>query len=123
MKLLINGKKQEIKLPVHFKNRWVKALRSGNYEQCQSSLYDGNGYCCLGVAGAICGVPKERMDSTGLLVEDHISFQEVKKIPKLLRGETSKQEPDYNELVEILTEMNDKGKSFKYIASYIERYL
>lgn len=123
MKLLINGKKQEIKLPVHFKNRWVKALRSGNYEQCQSSLYDGNGYCCLGVAGAICGVPKERMDFAGLLTEDHIPFQEVKKIPKLLRGENSKEDPNYNELVKILTEMNDKGKSFKYIASYIERYL
>lgn len=33
-----------------FKKRWLDALRSGTYPQCRLTLYDGAGYCCLGVA-------------------------------------------------------------------------
>lgn len=29
---------------------WATALMSGRYEQCMDTLYDGDGYCCLGVA-------------------------------------------------------------------------
>lgn len=30
---------------------WIKALRSGNYQQGESALHlKGDGYCCLGVA-------------------------------------------------------------------------
>jgi hypothetical protein len=29
--------------------KWVAALRSGRYEQTKDWLYDGRGYCCLGV--------------------------------------------------------------------------
>jgi hypothetical protein len=29
---------------------WVAELRSGKYRQTRSRLYDGEGYCCLGVA-------------------------------------------------------------------------
>jgi hypothetical protein len=28
---------------------WVTALESGEYSQCEGALYDGEGYCCLGV--------------------------------------------------------------------------
>jgi hypothetical protein len=31
------------------KKRWVKALRSGEYEQTQARLHDEDGFCCLGV--------------------------------------------------------------------------
>lgn len=36
----------------HIENRkkWVAALRSGQYKQCQYTLYNGEGFCCLGVA-------------------------------------------------------------------------
>ena len=33
----------------------IRALRSGKYQQCQSSLRKGNKFCCLGVA---CDVSK-----------------------------------------------------------------
>lgn len=29
--------------------QWVKALRSGKFKQTTNVLYDGKGYCCLGV--------------------------------------------------------------------------
>lgn len=32
------------------RRRWIEALRSGEYKQCRGTLYDGTGYCCLGVA-------------------------------------------------------------------------
>jgi hypothetical protein len=35
--------KQEIK------EKWVAALRSGEYQQTRSTLRDGTGFCCLGV--------------------------------------------------------------------------
>jgi hypothetical protein len=28
---------------------WVTALESGEYDQCSGALYNGEGYCCLGV--------------------------------------------------------------------------
>lgn len=39
-----------MKMPKRLKNKWVKALRSGEYGQTQGTLCDGNGnFCCLGV--------------------------------------------------------------------------
>lgn len=35
--------------------KWVDALRSGEYKQCYGVLSDGEGYCCLGVACKISG--------------------------------------------------------------------
>ncbi len=31
------------------KEKWIEALKSDKYEQCTSRLYDGVGFCCLGV--------------------------------------------------------------------------
>jgi len=31
------------------KQKWVNALRSGEYEQCESNLHKNKGFCCLGV--------------------------------------------------------------------------
>lgn len=37
------------------KTAWVKALRSGKYKQANSVLYNGKGYCCLGVLCRVVG--------------------------------------------------------------------
>lgn len=44
------------KLPSEFKAAWIKALRSGEYTQTKDFLFDGKGYCCLGVACKVVGV-------------------------------------------------------------------
>jgi len=37
-----------------YAEKWVNALRSGEYGQCKGKLSDGNGsYCCLGVLNCI----------------------------------------------------------------------
>ena len=38
------------------RDNWVKALRSGEYEQGEMNLKDRGKYCCLGVLGEINGV-------------------------------------------------------------------
>lgn len=35
---------------------WLEALRSGNYPQARDQLFDGDGYCCLGVACTVLGL-------------------------------------------------------------------
>lgn len=108
-------KTKKQKLPKAFKTKWLKALRSGKYEQyTEGGLYSvsNNSYCCLGVAGHICGVDNSELRRYGYLTEI-----ENNKIPKLIQGDKE------NPVVDKLTEFNDNGKSFKWIASYIERYL
>ncbi len=38
------------KLKEEFKQKWLTALRSGEYKQCTGHLELDGGYCCLGVA-------------------------------------------------------------------------
>jgi len=39
------------------KAKWVEALRNGEYEQAHEKLFDGKGYCCLGVLCQVAGLP------------------------------------------------------------------
>lgn len=121
MKLLIKGKKVEAKLPIAFKKKWVKALRSGDYLQAKSALYDRTangykgGYCCLGIACVI-QHPKLNLQG-GWIIDD--TAKKAKNVPSVLKGNE-----DNNELVEKLSSMNDSGKwSFNRIATYVEKYL
>lgn len=37
------------------RKQWANALRSGLFAQAKHTLYDGKGYCCLGVAAYLAG--------------------------------------------------------------------
>jgi hypothetical protein len=41
------------KLRSKIKKAWIKALRSGEYKQCQHTLKKDGGYCCLGVLAKV----------------------------------------------------------------------
>lgn len=101
-----------VKLSKSFKNKWVKALRSGKYKQGMGELYNPKieTYCCLGVAAIICGSGKQKLKAEGILNSTH-------NVPKELIGLRTGSVPSK------LAMYNDNGKSFKWIASYIERYL
>lgn len=64
------------RLPKEFTEKWLKALRSGKYEQGTFKLYkeEDNSYCCLGVAGNICGVSNRSMNHKDI-VEPEYFFQ------------------------------------------------
>lgn len=128
MKIKVEGKIKDVKLPKRFKNKWVKALRSGEFKQGKNELYSSisDTYCCLGVCGVICSVHISSMDYVGLFSEDwesSFTSDEFKAIPKLLKGSCESDDYDYNIIVAKLTKMNDNGKTFKQIAAYINRYL
>lgn len=112
------------KLPKRFKKQWLKALRSGEYEQGRHELKrTDNTYCCLGVAGEIVGCSNKHLLRKSVFPMKTTSAI-IQKVPEILRGSV-----DVNPVVGKLTKMNDeygfKGhtNSFNKIAAWIEKYL
>ena len=113
---------KDFRLPKEFAEKWLKALRSGDYEQGTSTMYHkysgGYCYCCLGVACRI-EYPLHYLKGNnghyaGLIEKSlHQLKFDLKKIPKELKGS--------NDLVDKLMRMNDdECKSFDQIADWIE---
>lgn len=116
------------KLDPDFKQKWVEALRSGEYEQGEDYLamyWDEKGdykYCCLGVAAKVCGLTNDQIGDDQIF---DYEFSHLNLIPKTLQGSTVGS--DKNKIVEILTSMNDgtfsfrnNKQSFEQIADWIE---
>lgn len=95
----------KFKLPKQVKQKWVKALRSGDYKQAQFKLYDRatRSHCCLGVARACKLVkPNKKLAKDG---EVDYSF-----LPEKVQN--------------TLINFNDSRKySFDRIANWIEKHL
>ena len=125
--------KQKYSLPKEFKEKWIKALKSGNYVQGSGSLrkeMDNTNntssmptYCCLGVACSVAGVPEKYITGEWIAaIETHVDYS-YETVPLVLHGEA-----DGNELVEALSCMNDTHTadtsehkfSFEDIADWID---
>lgn len=117
MKIKINNVIVDAKLPKEFKVKWLKALRSGKYQQTKHTLHDGNGYCCLGVACNIAH-PRLELGLNQVIDTENFKVSQIKNVPDILIGNAEK-----NKLVGKLAGMNDGGKNFATIANWIERYL
>ncbi len=87
-------------MQTEIKEKWVKALRSGEYEQCRYTLYTRDKrYCCLGVLAKLVGV-----------IEDHSALIEKSGITKEQRDSC--------------VDLNDhRKKTFAEIADYVEANL
>lgn len=94
-------------LSASLKARWVKALRSGKYMQGQNALRNGDEFCCLGVLCEISKPVRDKVNNKGYLQASPDEDSAYIVIPEQLQDK--------------LSMMNDSGKSFKKIASYIER--
>ncbi len=91
--------------------KWIKALRSGEYDQCKGTLRDEGGrYCCLGV---LYHVVRGTEPPVGINVLDDYMI-----------GATGVKSPTAacNTTVLSLAVLNDSGKSFIEIADFIEAY-
>jgi hypothetical protein len=98
-------------LPVNIET-WVTALESGEYDQSIGSLYDGEGYCCLGVyAKVVLGYADEDILSSSSGTDSAGPNDVYDKI----QGDTSLVHGVYQEGIT----MNDSGKSFTDIAKMI----
>lgn len=95
--------------------KWVKALRSGKYQQIRGRLYDGTGYCCLGVACDVLGL-KPKMGTCGYEFAGRSGILEDGPRRALGLRDTM---GEFDESA--LTEMNDDGKDFREIAKVINK--
>lgn len=107
-------------MDAEIKRKWVAALRSGDYEQgdCQLKKRVRSGrvqHCCLGVLSEIAG--REERFENGTYVFG----------PK---GDVAYLDKDFLDEVGLTGEMegrlayfNDNGRSFNWIAAYIDRHL
>lgn len=111
------------KLDPAFKTKVTTALRSGNYQQGRSMLYNAreDTYCCLGVVGAICGVPLREMNGIPML--DSL-MEEGKRISTnydIPRQFTDRDAANGITPVGALVDLNDnQSKSFNQIADWID---
>lgn len=113
---------KKYRLPKEFAEKWMAALRSGEYKQGIGWLVSSEGYCCLGVAGTLCGIEKEDMRLKSVL-ETQEEFPEV---PKELIGTAFSTNINFNQLIQTLVRMNDgsadvEKHSFPQIADWIEQ--
>lgn len=102
---------KKYQLPKEFAEKWVAALRSGEYKQGSFGLYRPSNcsYCCLGVACVLAGQSPEN------IIRQWID-KPISGIPDELIGNGGN-----NDLVHDLSEMNDHdGKTFPEIADWIE---
>lgn len=123
------------KLPPAFKIKLIKALESGKYPKGEGYLVT-EGYnnkedetelqfCCIGVAGRICGVPVDKMIDIELFDSEYYGNNELKKfrVPSALKNVIGSRDHDDAPTITKLTDLNDKSKSFKPVINFIKKYL
>lgn len=127
--------------------KWVNALRSGEYKQGKEALFDGEGYCCLGVADRVCfGAEFQREPDSSAWWDDkhnvgtlddartkalHLDMEigekeeaiiteylERNKIPHSRHGDFDYMVGDSRQ--NVLISLNDGGCTFEQIADIIE---
>ena len=107
------------------KQKWVSALRSGDYQQTQNRLRKEDGFCCLGV---LCDLYGKKHNVEWELVDDdgtYYKFQDKKGILPLSVIEWAGVEDDNPEICgeTPLSRLNDSGSTFNEIADLIEEHL
>lgn len=123
------------------KRRWIRALRSGKYEQCKGYLHlEGDGFCCLGV---LCDVLKKDLkigwcskdDGSCTIDGDNLLLPpDVRKLAELKEDDPIIEKLDDKIIEDIrfmqiesriptLSKLNDAGYTFKEIADIISKYL
>jgi hypothetical protein len=89
---------------------WVTALESGEYDQCTQALYDGVGYCCLGVyAKVVLGYDDEGIKSDETFTDGAGPNEIYREIERTVNKGC------YGKGIR----MNDSGESFIDIAKMI----
>ena len=104
------------------KQKWLSALRSGDYKQTQNYLHKEDGFCCLGV---LCDLYGKEHNVEWKLVDAGIyyEFQDKKAILPLSVIEWAGVE-DGNPGIpgRSLATLNDMGSTFNEIADLIQEH-
>jgi hypothetical protein len=106
------------------KQKWVDALRSGDYQQGQCYLRTNSGFCCLGVLCDLYGkennVEWQHNEVVGYFYENH-SFSLPSSVLEWAGLEYCN--PRVDDETNSLAGLNDKGSTFIEIANLIEEQL
>ena len=108
-----------------FKDKWLVALRSGDYKQGKDYLRRNDEYCCLGVAAEISG--DLRMTTTGNGLIFYVLSPEGGQTDTYYKGPNNELDSkgldsEYT-LVGTLIIMNDHDQcTFEQIADYLEDF-
>ena len=101
------------KMDPELKAKWLKALRSGDYQQSKFTLRDARGHCCLGVLCDIVDPDAWRTDETHTTGWGNRHYNQVRGFPFLTDNQSVR-----------LSYLNDKNDlSFEQIAVFIEEEL
>jgi len=107
------------------KQKWVSALRSGDYQQGRNYLRTDNGFCCLGVLCDLYG--KENNVEWNLANNGHnYEFQDKEShLPSSVIewAGVGDGNPPVNDGESTLVRLNDSGSTFEQIADVIEKQL
>ena len=103
------------------KQAWLTALRSGDYQQGQGYLRQGDQYCCLGVLCDLYGkaVGPEWETTFG----ERAGIQSMHRVDTLLPIQVQKWADLMLPNPLDLAAMNDNGSTFEELANIIERDL
>lgn len=107
---------KKYRLPKEFAEKWIEALRSGDYKKGRGRLYNEskNNYCCLGVACSILGIENELLKEYSVTSDIFIRDLELKKVfPEELT--------DSNLMGELIVLNDIEMYSFDKISKWIKR--
>lgn len=110
---------KHIKMPRALAEKWLADLRSGEYDQAKEVLFNGEGYCCLGVLikSAGCEIEDASGPCDGLPNIEWLQKQKISFHNKYTEECTS---PYIESKEEPVDSLNDKGYSFHEIADLLE---
>ena len=109
------------------KEKWLSALRSGDYKQTRQYLHKEDGFCCLGVLCDLYGkehnvewnlVKDEDEDRTHYMFQDHPASLPFPVIEGAGVGSHNPSIPGTS-----LVGLNDSGSTFNEIADFIQEHL
>jgi len=107
------------------KQKWVSALRSGDYQKTQCYLRTNNGFCCLGVLCDLYG-KEDNVEWTPSGFDSAYAFQgNVGDLPSSVIEWAGLEDSNPYIIggIGTLSGLNDKGFTFNKIADLIENHL
>lgn len=114
------------------KEKWIKALRSGDYKQGKGYLNQNNEkYCCLGVLCNVYGIEwKEIQRVSGFIISgifglndpDELNNLNISRVPLNISNEIGLTDWAQDTLINMNDRIND-NLDFTQIADWIEEHL
>lgn len=101
--------------------KWVKALRSGKYQQTRHTLKDQDGYCCLGVGADLYRKAKKINCLKEFTKHESMLSPRIKEWLGLQTDHGAFCNDGHYGASSLIDMNDDNEKSFKDIATLIER--